>query len=242
MRGDDADEATQVEAVRGEVVGQQLQGRGGGRVGLQVIDRLDQRPAEHQRPDAVDGGAGEIRILRIRDPARQTPAPAAVAGQQLAGKRHVGGDGPFDLALAVLHRVLAGPIVDAGEAEVRLAEESRQTLEIGLLPLGVGVVVALGAVQAQAEKGPRDAAGQPHRIGLVLVVGLDGDADEVGGRLVGPQPLGGDQFADELVVGPILRELVAEPGHEATTTVEDERPVLGADEGPRRSARRSCRR
>ncbi len=36
---------------------------------------------------------------------------------------------------------------------------------------------------------------------------------------------------DDLVIGPILADLLAEPGNEAAAAVEDERAVLGADTG-----------
>ena len=57
---------------------------------------------------------------------------------------------------------------------MRLAEVGGQALEIGLLPGGERVVVALGAVEAQAEEGAGDAAGQSNRVGLVLLVLLAG--------------------------------------------------------------------
>ena len=62
--GDHADQTMQVIAVGGEVVGERDEGRvdlgGGG----QVVDRLDQRAAEQEGPDAVDRRAGEVRVSR----------------------------------------------------------------------------------------------------------------------------------------------------------------------------------
>ena len=45
--------------------------------GSQVVHRLDQRPAEHQGPDAVDRGPGEVRVLRVRHPRGQPLAAGA---------------------------------------------------------------------------------------------------------------------------------------------------------------------
>src|SRR5262249_8753752 len=80
--------------------------------------------------------------------------------------RHVGKErrrriGPFGGGgLAVLHLVVGGRVVvDAGEAGLGLPEERGQPLEVVLLPLLEGVVVALGAVEAYAEEGAGDAAG-----------------------------------------------------------------------------------
>ena len=67
----------QVVAVGGEVVGQQVERRGKLAGGGQVVDRLDQRPAEQQGPDAVDRGAGEVRVRRVDDPGGELLARAA---------------------------------------------------------------------------------------------------------------------------------------------------------------------
>ncbi len=63
--------------------------------------------------------------------------------------------------LAVLDLVFHfGFVFDADERAVRLAEEGRQTLELGLLPLGKGMVVALGTIDPLAEKRADRAAGE----------------------------------------------------------------------------------
>ena len=87
--GDDADQPPQVEAVGGEVVGEDLQRRRDRAVRFEVVDRLDQRPAEQERPDAVDGGAGEVRVLSDASPTRRAARGGVPsAGQQLRGERH----------------------------------------------------------------------------------------------------------------------------------------------------------
>ena len=122
----------------------------------------------------------------------------SVIGQQLRGEGHARLDGPFDLRLVILHDVFAGAVVNAGEADVRLTEEGGKSLKIGLFPLGERVIVALSAIEPQAEEGAGNAAGQSHRVGLVLLVLLAGDADEIGRRLVGPKSVVGDQVADDV--------------------------------------------
>ena len=78
-RGDRADQPVQVVAVGREIVGQRDQGRvelaGGG----QVVDRLGQRAAQQQRPDAVDRRAGEVGVPRVDDPGGKLLARAALA-------------------------------------------------------------------------------------------------------------------------------------------------------------------
>ena len=70
LRGrDGADEKFQVELVVGELLGQQVEqfGMAGGAVAADhLVDRLDQAGAEEVGPDAVDGGAGEVGIVRAR--------------------------------------------------------------------------------------------------------------------------------------------------------------------------------
>ncbi len=132
--------------------------------GLQVVDRIEQRPAQQQRPDAVDGGPSEIGILRVRDPGGQSLPAVAIFRHQLGGEGHARGDRSSSRRSSCRRRLeLALAVVDPGEADVRLAEQRRQSPEIGLFPLGVGVIVALGAIEAQAEKGPGDPAGQANR-------------------------------------------------------------------------------
>src|SRR5512145_3064731 len=50
---------------------------------------------------------------------------------------------------------------------------------------------------------------------LLLHVLLDGDGDEVGRGLRGPDALGGDERAGQLVVGTVALQFVAQPFHEA---------------------------
>ena len=50
--------------------------------------------------------------------------------------------------------------------------------------------------------------------------------------MVGPEALVGDQVADDRVVGAVLQDRVAEPGDEPAAAEQEERAVLGADEGP----------
>ncbi len=93
------------------------------------------------------------------------------------------------------------------------------------------MVVALGAIQSDAEERPRCAAGQPHSVGGVFVGRVERADDEIAGRLVGGEAVGGDQVADDGVIGPVLHQLVAEPGGEAMAAVDEGRAVIDADGG-----------
>src|SRR5262245_53469553 len=89
--------------------------------------------------------------------------------------------------------------------------------------------MTLGTVDADAEEGSGSAAGQAFGVDPVLIGLLNGDADEIGCRLVGPQPLAGDEIADDGVVGPVRLELLAQPGDESAAAKDEERAFLGAD-------------
>ena len=141
----------------------------------------------------------------MRDPGSKLLSARATLGKQLGGERHARCDRPHYLRFAILDLVLTRAIVDALEADVRLGEERRQSLEVGLHPASEGMVVALGAVEPETEESAGDAAAQAHRVGLVRPAGLAGDAHEVRRRLVRPEALGGDQLGDNLVVGPVAR-------------------------------------
>ena len=96
--------------------------------------------------------------------------------------------------------------MDAGEADWAWPKKAARPWKSLLLPVLEGVVVALGAVEADAEEGPGDAAGEALGVGLLLL-GVAGDGEEIGRRLVGPEAVGRDQVADDLVVGAVRVEL-----------------------------------
>ena len=114
---------------------------------------------------------------------------------------------------------------------MHLAEEGGEALEVLPLPRLERVVVALGAVEPDAEERPRGPRGQPLGVGP-LHGGVEGHAHEVDLGPVGPDPLAGDQVAHEGVVRPVPHQLVAQPGDEPMPAVEQERTSLGADKDP----------
>ena len=153
-----------------------------------------------------------------------------VAGQQLGAEGHarLDRDGLLGLAVEGLERALA--VVDAAEVGVDAAEEGGQAAEVVLLPGLERVVVALGAVEPDAEERPGDPGGEALGIGALGLL-VAGDGDEVRRRVVGPEAPVGDQVADDRVVAAALQDRVAEPGDEPAAAEDEERAVLGADEG-----------
>ena len=153
------------------------------------------------------------------------------SGSNSGGEGHARRDGPLGLRLVIFDDILAGAVVNAGEADVGLSEEGGQPLKIGLLPRGERVIVALGAIETQPKKGPSHTAGQSHRVRLIFLILLAGNAHEIGRGFVGPQAVVGDQVADNGVIGPVLSEAFLQPRDKPAATIKDERPVLGADVG-----------
>ena len=129
---DQPDQPLQVVAVGDEVVGQQLQARRVVRRERNVVDRLDERPAEEQRPDAVDRRPGEGLVVRMRDPAGKLLAAGAVAVDQCLAKGHLAAARPLLLGVEILGLVGFAAFVHADEAHARRAEERGQLMKIGL--------------------------------------------------------------------------------------------------------------
>ena len=99
------------------------------------------------------------------------------------------------------------------------------------------MVVALGAIEPDAQKRPRHPRRQPLGVGQFGLL-VEGHREEIGRRMIGPEPLVGDQIADHGVIATVLQDRIAQPGHEPPAAKLDERAVLGADEArANRSAR-----
>ena len=150
----------------GEVVGQQVQGRvelaGGG----QVVDRLGQRPAEQQGPDAVDRRAGEVRVPRVGDPGGELLAGLPDVRQQLGAETaRRARPSTGSLVLRSSGRYSFSRVADAAEVGVDAAEEGGQAAEVGLLPGLERVVVALGAVEPHAQERPDTRAASRSGVG-----------------------------------------------------------------------------
>ena len=88
------------------------------------------------------------------------------------------------------------------------AEEGGQAPEVVLLPGLERVVVALGAVEPDAEERPGHPGGEALGVGRSVSC-VDGDGDEVRRRVVGPEAPVGDQVADDLVVGAVLARIAS---------------------------------
>ena len=223
------DQPPEVEAVAREILGQDRQrGRRLPRA-REVVDRLDQRAAEQERPDPVDGRSREVGIAGVRHPARQ-PLPTR------PGLRvHLGQEGDAGLdrrrlaLLAVVDLELPFAVGDPSKGVLDLTKIGGESAKVRTLPGLERVVVALGAVDPDAQERSGHPGGQP--LGVVrLLFGVERDRDEVGRRVVGPDPLAGDQVADDRVIRPVLEQLVAQPGNEPASTIDQEWPVFGADE------------
>ena len=130
--GDHANEPPKIEPVAGEIIGQDLQRRRDRRLRFEVIDRLDERPAEQQRPDAIHRSPSEVAVFRVRDPRRQALSRRTVIRQQFRVERHLFRDNLLFLRFAVLNLVLATAVVDSFEAET--ASDRRTPIAPGNRP------------------------------------------------------------------------------------------------------------
>ena len=166
---DPAEQVPQVVAVAGEVLGQSpQQHRMGGRVvAAEVVHRIHDAAAEEVAPEPVDGGLGEIGV-RSDPPGHLAPreagpvvrhpgavqqsgghllAGAGVQDAQLGRAGNVGGDLPAVGAVED-HRFRIGAEPEHGP------EKGRHAPELILGPALIGVVVALGAIQAASHEDP----------------------------------------------------------------------------------------
>ena len=90
-------------------------------------------------------------------------ARAARPRPELGEERHARLDRRRLLGLAVQRLVRAFSVADAAQVRVNLAEEGGQAAEVGLLPGLERVVVALGAIEPDAQERPRHPRRQPFR-------------------------------------------------------------------------------
>ena len=141
--------------MRDKVVGQDVE-RLGQIAGWQIVDRLDQRTAEQQRPGPIDRLAGEGAILADASPSWPTAArsvPSSPSNSLANGTLQ--GIVSICAGLAILDLVGAVHVANAAKAVSSLAEEGGQALKVALLPGLERMVVALGAVDPHAQEGPR---------------------------------------------------------------------------------------
>ena len=177
-----------------EIVGQAAQSRMELAGGAEVVDRLGQRSAQQEGPDAVDGRAAEVGVPPIDHPGGELFAGVPLVGQQLGAKRHARLDLDRLLGLAVGGHVIVFGVMDAAQVGVGAAEEGRQAAEIRLLPGLKRVVVALGTVDPRPQKRPGNPCGQPVG-GRPARVRVESHRDEIGRGMIGPETAVGDQFA-----------------------------------------------
>ena len=224
--GDRAEEPADVIPPLLPLVGQGLDHLGGlrGSLRAEVVDRLVERLAHEGVPDPVDVGAGEPGVVLTGD-VRGTERPPLDRVQALGqgrfrlrrGQEEPGGDWHLLRGVVLVgHRVpraALGHHLEDGQLprhapHERLrpgaGEEGRELVELLALPAVGLVVVALGALDLDAEEDPRDLAGQLHGLGLVG----QREAD----RAVLVDPAGGrDHRRGDLVPRPVLLELLGEP-------------------------------
>ena len=215
---DPAEQVPEVVSVAGKVFGQSPQQlRMGGRVvAAEVVHRVHDPSAEEVAPEPIDGGLGEIGVGgdplgqlapgkagaaeghpgAVQQSGRHLLSGAGVENPQLGGTGDVGGD-LTAVGAVEDHRFRIG-----AEPEHR-PEESRHPPELILGPALVGVVVALGAVQAP-----------PHEDPNLLAHHVFGRRQDQVGEIVpgsGTVALSGDPLLGHPVVGAVAGHGVPYP-------------------------------
>ena len=181
-------------------------------------------------PVTVDERAGEERVVAGGHPVDQCRPRIDVGGEfgRLAteDRRLVGGLGAGRLRRAAVVEDLVfarlGPLLPADPRE-----ERGELVVVGGAPLLERVVVAAGALEAQAQEELREI--------LDLLVGVDHLPVPDRGRVAAGLAGGGDDVADELVVGLVLRQARADPLVEGIAAVAVEGvvgPLVPQDRRP----------
>ena len=225
--GDELEHVPRVEAALDELLGQPVEQLGvAGRVaGSDVVDGFDEAGPQQVGPEAVDVAAGEVGVVGRGDPLGHLLAAAGLGidgvGQGVGeGRRHrgVGADvvelaarriaDHLDQRLRALDGAAAHLLAPVRRVFVaRDAREVRgQLVVLVLSPFLERVVVALVAVEAHAEE----------QLGRVLHDRVGGAQHLVvaRGRAGDVGSLGGQHVADELVVGLVLGDGLADVGAE----------------------------
>ena len=215
----------------GEVGREQLQRRGEVAGRREVVDRLDQGAAEQDGPDAVDGRPGEVRVPGVDDPGGKLLARGARAGHQLGSEGHAR-RGPSTGFWVLRSRGwnVPSPSLTPRRLEWTPPKKAARPRKSSCFQGWNG----WSWHWAQSSRTPRNA--RATRAASALGVGalgllVAGHREEVRRRVVGPEAPVGDQVADDRVVAAALQDRVAEPGDEPAAAEDEERAVLGADEG-----------
>ena len=160
-------------------------------------------------PQAVDQRTGEERVFGLGHPVDEGVSRVFL-GSEL-------GDGAVE---KLRFQPLAGDRIRVVQRDIRRREvrrrlteilateprvEARQSVIILLTPAFIRVMVTLRALQSQPEKDLRRVG---RRLMKLVVARLP---EPVDGRRIGPLATGGDDAADELVVGTVPRDHVLQP-------------------------------
>jgi len=200
--------------VRDDVVAEGGQQRlvGGGIRGPQVVHRLDEADAEEVGPHPVDDRAGEVGVLRRRQPGGQRePTVGGVGrierrGVERGGWLRAAGPGLEQVPLW-LDVERAAAVAAAGVAPPALGPHPREAIREGVVlvvgPLLERMVVALRTIDRQPEKRLGDVLGDRLR---VLV-----DGKKISRPVLKARAAGRHQFPHERVPREVGRHAVANP-------------------------------
>ena len=214
---DRPDQLLEVESALDEMAGEGVQQiRIGGRVGpSHVVFRFHQTASHEMFPVTVHQHAGKEGVVLVGDPIRQD-LPRVLLGGDVEGFRPQSGGHHRKLGLGINGRRRSAimendlfPGLSSGLA-CQASKEGGKPVVILLAPSFVGMVMAAGALQSNAQKD----------LGCVLNLVLDAlDLSEPGhGRIAAQFPGSRHNLSHPLVVGLVFHEALTDPGVEQKIT------------------------
>ena len=123
----------------------------------EVVDRLDDPPADQVKPDPVDQALGEERVVGARQPGCQADAPVRCVGRVVEDRaaQGLGLHRPAGARLADVARAGGVDHLLIGQVALLAAdlrEERREAVIVVLRPALERVIVALGALDPDAQE------------------------------------------------------------------------------------------
>jgi hypothetical protein len=193
----------------------------------QIINGRHPRLAEDESPGTVGDGTFKPAVISMRDPLRKFVPHGALFRPPFFTERDRG----IDDMLLECHAVFDFErpflvVFNTNGGNLHLTKARGETGELVLLPIREGVIVALGTINPLAEERPHRATGELVHIEHIIRIGL---RDVIRRRHAGPQTVGVDHLADDVIEPAILMQAIREPFGEPVAPENDELAPFGSN-------------